>query len=116
MAKDSSGAIDEKYHSMGRSLSLVASCYARTGSAVTAEGLLHSAMDYCGVSSNPLCILDSRSILHNYSQLCGNWENRDADRKAKEALAMKKDAELSLPWRGKSSLYSGIFFISMGDL
>ncbi len=116
MIKNNSEGLGNEYHSMGRALSLVASCYARTGSAVTAEGLLHSAMDYCGTSSNPLCILDSRSSVLNYSQLCSKWENRGADREVNESLATNIDAELPLAWRGKSSLYSGMCFTSMGDL
>jgi len=102
--------------SMGRTLNLVASCYERAGSAVTAEGLFQSAMGEASGSNNPLGIIDERTALANYSRLCSNWENRSSDSKMNQDRALELDDSLAPLWIGKSSLYSGLLLISMGDL
>jgi len=116
--------------SIGRALSLVASCYAKTGSSVTAEGLFQSSIDNCIASSSnssPLTKLDARSGLLHYAELCQNWENRDADAKKNADRTLEMDRSLQSidddsnthchgnGWQGKSGIYSGLWFFSVGD-
>jgi len=112
--------------SMGRALCLVASCYAKAGSSVTAEGLFQSSLDNCIDSSNnnnPLTKLDARSGLLHYAKLCQNWENRDADAKKNADRTLEMDRSLQSidddcngnGWQGKSGIYSGLWFFSIGD-
>lgn len=67
-------------------------------------------------SNNPLGIIDERSVFANYSRLCSKWENRSSDSKINQDHALELDDSLAPRWIGKSSLYSGLLLISMGDL
>ena len=109
---DDIGNADE---SLGRILCLVATCYARAGSAVTAEGLLKSAIDVLKASPNPLKTIDARSACVYYSKLCKNWEKREADAIAYEELALEMNDTLIEPWMGASSLYSGLHMFGCND-
>ncbi len=107
---------------MGRTLGLVASCYARAGSAVTAEGLLQSAMDTYKHPSlkdkklNPLVQIDSRSASLYYLSLCRNWEKRDSDAKLYEHSALLiNDGILCDNWRDICAIYSGLCLFTMSD-
>lgn len=107
---------------MGRTLGLVASCYARAGSAVTAEGLLQSAMDTYKHPSlkdrklNPLVQIDSRSASLYYSSLCRNWEKRDSDAKLYEQSALLiNDGIICDNWRDISAIYSGLWLFIVSD-
>ena len=102
--------------SLGRTLCLVASCYERAGSAVNAEGLFQSAMDVLKPSPNLSKTIDARSAFVNYSKLCRNWENREADASKYEKLALEMDDSLAEQWRGASSLYSGFRIFGCTDL
>jgi len=105
--------------SMGKALGLVASCYARAGSAVTAEGLLQSAMDSFNIDDEnqcPLSQIDHRSVLLYYSSLCSNWEKRETDALKNEELALKINNQLlNENFRGLSSIYSGLLFFTISD-
>jgi hypothetical protein len=103
---------------MGRALNMVASCYARAGSAVTAEGLLKSAMDVLDNSSNPQRIIDARSTFLYYSKLCSNWEKREADATKYAKMAMDIDQSDVLPqvWKSQSSILSGVHIFSKDEL
>lgn len=122
--------------SMGRALGLVASCYAKAGASVTAEGLFQSSIDNCigssgssssSSSNSPLTGLDARSCLLHYSDLCKNWENRGVDAKKNADRTLEMDRSLQRVdgdsnkdnngngWRGKSDIYSGLWFFSIGD-
>lgn len=109
---------DNMDQDMGRALNMVASCYARAGSAVTAEGLLKSAMDVLDNSSNPLRIIDARSTFLYYSKLCSNWEKRQADATKYAKMAMDIDQSDVLPqvWRSQSSILSGVYIFSKDEL
>ncbi len=104
---------------MGRALGLVASCYARAGSAVTAEGLLQSAMGSLNMDKKnecPLTYIDSRSVLLYYSSLCSNWEKREADAKKHEEFALNVNNQyLSESFRGLSAIYSGLWLFVISD-
>jgi len=124
--------------SMGRALGLVASCYARAGSSVTAEGLFQTAIDYCAGGGDgdgdrsgcSMARMDARSCLLCYSELCQNWENRGVDAKKNAGRALEMDRSLRREdtggndgtregngdgWQGKSAIYSGLWFFSIGD-
>lgn len=110
-------------HMMGRALGLVASCYARAGSAVTAEGLLQTAIDLYQVLDNsdkeecPITQIDSRSIYLYYSSLCSNWERRESDAKKNQNVALKINNEiLSENWGDISAIYSGLWIFTLSDL
>ena len=115
---------------MGRALGLVASCYARAGSAVTAEGLLQSAFDLYKKGDNndsqsihsqnqndcPMYQIDSRSIFFYYSSLCRNWDKRSADAKQNEENALDINNNiLNEKWKGTSAIYSGLWFFTISD-
>mmetsp|Transcript_28422 Transcript_28422/g.42159 ORF Transcript_28422/g.42159 Transcript_28422/m.42159 type:complete len:467 (-) Transcript_28422:75-1475(-) len=108
--------IENVDENLGRILCLVASCYARAGSAVTAEGLFQSAMDILKPSPNLSKTIDARSALLYYSKLCRNWEKRGADASKYEKLALEMDDSLAEQWRGASSLYSGFRMFGCTDL
>jgi hypothetical protein len=97
---------------LGRALSLAASCYLRTGSAVTAEGLFQTAVEKAG-GTDPLSKIAHHEAYQNYSELCRQWENRhsDSERLAKESQSIHD----SLPeaWKNKPSIISGLSF---GDM
>eukprot|EP00527_Entomoneis_sp_CCMP2396_P009416 CAMPEP_0198138582 /NCGR_PEP_ID=MMETSP1443-20131203/1965_1 /TAXON_ID=186043 /ORGANISM="Entomoneis sp., Strain CCMP2396" /LENGTH=479 /DNA_ID=CAMNT_0043800409 /DNA_START=179 /DNA_END=1615 /DNA_ORIENTATION=- len=62
----------------GHVLSLVATCYHKSGQAVTAEGLLQTAVDETRSSSiGPSQIILQREILLTLSRLLRDWENRE---------------------------------------
>ncbi len=121
------GHYEELKPVMGRALGLVAACYAKAGSAVTAEGLLQSAMDLYKVDDIdyskqqqqqlcPISQLDARSIYLTYASLCRNWEKRDADAKKNGDIALKIDEEnLVGNWKGVSAIYSGLSFFAVTD-
>ena len=100
-------------------LGLVASCYARAGAAVTAEGLFQSALDASssfpfgqnlsavkdagggaverGVCrSSPSLGLIARDVRLWYASLCDGWEKRkgDADRLRRAAAMIEKEGVL----------------------
>lgn len=109
-------------HMMGRSLNLVAMCYARAGSAVTAEGLLKSAIDLFReltsheMKQNPFVLLNYRSSCLYYSSLCRNWEKRqsDANSYANTALEINNNM-MSENWRDICGLFSGLCFFTSYD-
>ena len=110
---------------MGRALDLVATCYVKAGSAVTAEGLLQSAMDLYKEEINeeqslqstcPLNQLDARSVYVTYATLCKNWEKREADAKKNAEIALKINEENFVHgWKGVSGIYSGLSFFAVTD-
>lgn len=108
----------DKNEDIGRCLNMVASCYARAGSAVTTEGLLKSAMDIFKDSTNPLRVIDARSTFLYYSKLCSNWEKRQADATKYAHMAMDLDQSPCLPevWRNQSSILSGVYMFSKDEL
>ena len=108
-----------------RALGLVASCYARAGSAVTAEGLLQSTLDVYNQRSKkhdtnqphcPMFQIDSRSAFLYYSSICSNWEKRESDAKKNEKIALEiNDEILSENWRDISAIYSGLWLFTPSD-
>ena len=128
--KDNRKGSDSLKQMTGRALGLVASCYARAGLAVTAEGLLQSAMDLCkqnNANSNdghgmnivnqcPMAQIDSRSIFLYYASLCSNWDKREPDAKKNEEFALGVNEKgLSESWKGVSAIYSGLWFFTVSD-
>lgn len=102
-------------NALGRALTLVASCYSRAGSAITAEGLLQTAMEKLKQDPNPLYTLDARSAHIAYFKLCSNWEKRSADADKSKIKALDLNETLG-KWKGATSIYSGCSFITIDQL
>lgn len=103
------------HHALGRSLRLVASCYARADSALTAEGLFQSAIDSLKIASStgdPLTCLDLRDAHKDYATLLHQWDKRlgDAEKQKQEAHQVNKS--LLGEWKDKPSICSGLVFIT----
>jgi hypothetical protein len=121
------GATSNGSKHLGRVLGLVASCYNMAGSAVTSEGLFQSAMDALNLNgiegssmdtsyNDPVNSIDARSVLFYYSKLCNNWEKRGGDAVKYQASAIEMNNAMVDSWKGKSSIYSGVSFIALGDM
>jgi tetratricopeptide (TPR) repeat protein len=91
-----------------RTLTLVASCYHEAELAVTAEGLLHSAMD--GPAVSPLEQLDLREAYFANAKLYSAWDRREGDAERKKQQATDMDSQLPGPWQGKSGIHSTLWF------
>jgi len=109
----------QKQQAMRRALGLVAECYARAGSAVTAEGLFQSAIERVLPGPNerapPHAIIDARNVHMAYSQLCDNWDKRQGDAAVHKQTAKALENELGLFWKSQSGLVSGLWFYTKGD-
>merc|ERR1712137_1267903 len=68
---------NEKQAYIARALTLIASCYVKAGSAVTAEGLLQTSIETRG--ADPLTNLAHISALETYASLCNQWDKRKVD-------------------------------------
>lgn len=115
---------------MANILTLIASCYARTGSAVTSQGLLESSMDKLTPSSlsssslssnndtgdalsalSPYAQLWYRDLLGEYVNLCQNWEKREKDaEKLNQRRQDFMEKHIMEGWRYQPSITSGLFF------
>ena len=105
----------------GRSLHLVADCYARGGSAVTAEGLYQSALDLLNDEKHhnhggPLALIENREVYNSYALLCANWEKRSRDSDTMKEKAEQVEEQIAGCWRNKPLTYSGLWLFSVGDL
>jgi len=105
----------------GRSLHLVADCYARGESAVTAEGLYQSALDLLNDEKHnnhggPLALIESREVYNSYALLCANWEKRSRDSDTMKEKAEQVEEQIAGCWRNKPLTYSGLWLFSVGDL
>ncbi|VEU42596.1 unnamed protein product [Pseudo-nitzschia multistriata] len=97
-------------------LSVVASCYHQAGNAVTAEGLLQSAISKKDMPIDTLSRLQLRDAYREYSKLCMEWDKREKD--AENHIKDADDVESSLPsnWQGKSSgIHGSLWFWTPGD-
>jgi len=104
----------------GRSLRLVADCYARGGSAVTAEGLYQSASDLLNDEKHenhggPLALIERREVYNSYATLCANWEKRSRDSVAMKEKAGLVEDQIAGCWRNKPPAYGGLWLFSVGD-
>ena len=86
----------------------MALCYHQTSQAVTAEGLLQSAVD--GPSISPLEKIDLREAYSAYAALLHDWDRRERDAAQLEQQAADTDAQLPVSWQGKSSIHSTLWF------
>ena len=105
----------------GRSLRLVADCYARGGSAVTAEGLYQSALDLLNddkydTHGGPLALIERREVYNSYATLCANWEKRSGDSDNMKEKAQKLEGQIGGCWQRKPYAYSGLWLFSTTDL
>eukprot|EP00978_Attheya_sp_CCMP212_P010175 scaffold24444_cov48-Attheya_sp.AAC.1 len=109
----------QQQQAMRRALGLVAECYARAGSAVTAEGLFQSAVERVLPGLNerapPHAIIDARNVHMAYSQLCDNWDKRQGDAAVHKQTAKALENELGLYWKSQSGLVSGLWFYTKSD-
>lgn len=103
-----------------RALSLVAQCYHRAGHAVTAEGLLQTALDETRAlnssldSMSPPSLLERQVAYRTYAALCKDWEKRqgDADRFMAQSRALTE--KLPGEWKQATELYSSLWFWTPG--
>jgi hypothetical protein len=96
-----------------RALTLVAQCYHRAHQAVTAQGLLQSALDQPAVS--PAQWVERRAAYEAYATLCQEWEHRQSDVRQLQAQSTRiTQEELSPGWRAKSPLHASLWFWTPG--
>lgn len=100
---------------MRRVLSTVADCYHQAGSAVTAEGLFQTAIDRKNLPPHPSVLLELQDSLKSYAKLCENWEKREGDAKRLQDQAMEIENQLPDGWKGKSGIYSSLWFWTPSD-
>jgi tetratricopeptide (TPR) repeat protein len=104
---------------LGRTLSLLGSCYHLNGNAVTAQGLLQSSFDKVSIkfSSSPvttasaLQCVELRDAYQRYAQLCSDWEKRESEEEKMNQIASAIDKSV-LPdgWSEKSSIHGSLWF------
>ena len=100
-----------------RTLTILASCYHHAGKAVTAEGLLQSAID----KKKSAILLGTQSKLAlkdaflSYSKLCSDWEKREGDAQRLQDAADEVDKSLPDAWKGKDGILSALWFWTPGD-
>lgn len=103
----------EYHHALGRSLDLVACCYARVDSALTAEGLFQSAIDSLEkASKDPLAKLSLRDAHNDYASLLRQWDKRSRDAEIQEEKGQVVNDTLPQAWKDKPSILSGLMFIT----
>jgi hypothetical protein len=99
---------------LARALRLAAACYAKSGSAVTAQGLFQSSIDILesphGRYPWPLSGIDAQTAVLGYAELCKNWEKRDTDYRLNMEKAEKIEQSLVPGWRQKPTIFSGVCF------
>jgi hypothetical protein len=105
----------------GRSLRLVADCYARGGSAVTAEGLYQSAIDLLDEDKHvnhggPQALIERREVYNSYATLYSNWEKRSRESNEMKKKANQLEEQIAGCWRNKPSTYGGLWLFSISDL
>ena len=106
----------------GRALHLVADCYGRAGSAVTAEGLLQSSLELLDddrheAKAGPLALIERREVYRTYAALLDNWDRRgrDADKMREKAMEMEDSGMMVDGWKGKPGIYGGLWMFALGD-
>lgn len=98
-------------------LSIVASCYHKAGSAVTAEGLFQSAISKKDLPNDTLTMLQLRDAYLNYAKLCMQWEKRekDADNLTQDANSIRDFMPPN--WQRKSlGIHGSLWFWTPGQL
>jgi hypothetical protein len=99
---------------LARALTLAAYCYAKSGSAVTAQGLFQSSIDILDSSQGrypwPLTVLDAKTTCLGYADLCRNWDKRDTDYILNLEKAEKIENSLQPSWKNKAGVLSGVCF------
>lgn len=112
---ENSTGVDPREHQfmLGRSLSVVASCFVRADAAVTAEGLFQSSLDALQKGLGPLNRLTLKDTYNKYAMLCHKWDKRKSDA---ERLERDRDTiELPNGWRGQPEIVAGFVFFGPGD-
>ena len=94
-------------------LAVVAACYHRSGSAVTAEGLLQTAVSDPTLSSHnalPPQLLERAACYQRYADLCRDWEKRESDAEHWQGLANQTMDALPLAWRHQPTVVGSLWF------
>jgi hypothetical protein len=104
---------------LGRTLSLLGSCYHLNGDAVTAQGLFQSAFDkvplnfssFQATTVSSLQCLEQRDSYLRCAHLCYDWEKRESEAEKMNQMAEGIDSSL-LPngWSKKSSIHGSLWF------
>lgn len=97
----------ERQNGLSRALSLVALCYSRADSAVMAEGLYQASIDK-HASADPLTKISHRDSLRRYSDLCKNWEKREADVCRLQQTSNEINISLPEKWRDSHGIICGL--------
>jgi len=92
-----------------RILTVVGTCYHKGGKAVTAEGLLKSAISLPSIGCT-LTKLDEKSAYSSLCDLYKEWDKREGDADNFDSKA--RQLELTLPdqWQGKKEILSSLWF------
>ncbi|KAG7351037.1 hypothetical protein IV203_010397 [Nitzschia inconspicua] len=112
---DQNGALGKE--GLSHVLTVVASCYFKAESAVTAEGLFQSAIDRKGnEGSGTGKLLQLKEAYHQYASLCRQWEKREGDAKRLEKESQTIDESLPPGWQSKSGMYGNLWFWTPGEM
>jgi len=91
-------------------LRLVAECYRRSGGAVTAEGLLQTAMDKGADAKTTLALLHHRETVFEYSRLCHEWDKREGEAASLSRRVDNVNSSLPELWQDKSVIHASLWF------
>lgn len=99
---------DPEKEGLERTLALLARCYHKSSQAVTAEGLLQSALDRKG--GGPQYFLERHHIQTAYASLCRDWEKREPDADRLDNDARTTMSSLPPAWQGKIQPFAHLWF------
>jgi hypothetical protein len=107
-----------------RTLTMMATCYHKSGGAVTAEGLFQTAIASAKISKpqkqqhhlDALTKVQHRDALQGYANLCNDWDRRESDAARLEAQASEMNDSLPGRWKCKSGIHSTLWFLTDPDL
>jgi tetratricopeptide (TPR) repeat protein len=100
---------------LGRTLSILASCYHRLGAAVTSEGLFQSAIDKDDdrgdrPDASPLRKVELAASCSRYADLCRDWDRRGGDARNLDQRAARIRGSLPPLWRSKPGICGSLWF------
>jgi tetratricopeptide (TPR) repeat protein len=107
---------------LGRTLSLLGTCYHLAGNAINAQGLFQSALDKLPmnlstntspttIAATPLQWIEQRDTYERYIKLCQDWDQREGDAKLMQQKADDINSNmLPMGWKDKSSIHGSLWF------
>ena len=103
---------------LGRTLSVLGTCYHLHGNAIMGQGLFQSALDKIPVNfsklssdATPLQLVEQSDTYDRYADLCNDWEEREGDSKQLRQKADDIHSKI-LPdgWKDKTSIHGSLWF------